>query len=122
MPRKATEYDAVPMLPPEPNIDFYISTGESISLTIWQDSKSNAKLIECDICGKFLPLSGTNQSTVALKNHRGKKTCKQLVDKNAKLVLVLENQNQSESTTSFTFINSFPDGRVGPSSFSGQFF
>ena len=125
MPRKATEYDdAIPMLPPEPDINFQIATGESISLTVWQDRESKAKLIKCDICGKFLPLSGTKLSTVALRNHRGKKTCNQLVNKNAELDQPGNQkfQNLSESTTPFTFINIFPD--VGPSTtstFSGKF-
>lgn len=117
MPRKATEYDAIPMFPPDPDIKFHIATGKSISFTVWKDRKSDSKLIKCDICGKFLPLIGTKQSTAALKNHRGKKTCLQLVNDNAEHVQT-GNQNLSESTP-FTFINSFPD--LASTSVSGQF-
>jgi hypothetical protein len=102
MPRNATEYDAIPMSPPTPDITFHIATGESIPFKVWQDRNSNTKLVKCDICGIFIPLSGAKQSIAALKKHRGKKTCLQIVKK-------------SESTsTPFTFINNFPD--VGSSS------
>jgi hypothetical protein len=91
------------MFPPEPDIAFDIATGESIPFVVWLDRKSMAKLVKCDICGMFMPLSGAKQSesTAALKNHRGNKTCLQVVKKN--------------ESTPFTFINTFPD--IGPSSF-----
>ena len=109
MPRNATKYDAIPFFPPEPDITFQIDTGESISFAIWQDCQSNVKLVKCDLCGIFVPLSGAKQSIAALKKHRGKKTCLQVVKKN----LVSESKP-------ITFVNIFPD--VGPSSFSGQHF
>jgi hypothetical protein len=102
MPRNATEYDAMPIFPPEPDIIFHVATGESIPFPVWQDRDSNVKLVKCDICGTFMPLSGAKQSIAALKKHRGNKTCDK-VTKNLK--------NQSAP---FTFINSFPD--AGPSS------
>jgi hypothetical protein len=101
MPRNATEYDPIPINPPEPDITFHIATGESISFIIWKDRKTDAKLVKCDICGTFMPLSGAKNSTAALKKHRGNKTCQQVVKKN--------------EIMPFTFINSFPDvGTVPP--------
>jgi hypothetical protein len=87
------------MFPPDPDIIFHIATGESIPFTVWQDRNSNVKLVKCDICGMFMPLSGAKQSITALKKHRGDKT----FDKAAKKNLSMP----------FTFINNFPD--VGPS-------
>ena len=108
MPRIVTEYDTIPIFPPEPDIIFHIATGESISFAVcqWQDHESNTKLVKCDICGTFMPLSGAKQSIAALKKHRGKKTCQQVAKKNL--------------SKPFNFINSFPDVGPSTSSFSGQ--
>ena len=68
MPRNTTEYEAIPIFPPEPDITFHVATGESLLFKVWQDRKSNAKLVKCDICGAFMPLSGAKRSPGALKN------------------------------------------------------
>jgi hypothetical protein len=113
MPRTNTEYNAVLIYPPEPNVTFQISTGETMAFAIYRDTKSTAKLVKCDLCGKFMPLSGVKNSTAALKNHRGRKTCQQFAEKNER---ALASQG---SSTPFTFVNSFSG--LGISTFSGQF-
>lgn len=112
MPRNTTEYEAIPIFPPEPDITFHVATGESLLFKVWQDRKSNAKLVKCDICGAFMPLSGAKRSPGALKKHRGNKTCLQVAKKNEELA---QTGNQNISTP-FTFVNSFPD--AGPSTIS----
>jgi len=83
MPRPATVYDAVLISPLEPNITFYIDTGEPLSLAVWQDNETMAKLVKCDLCGRFMPLTGANLSTAALKKHCGKTTCREYMKKYA---------------------------------------
>jgi hypothetical protein len=83
MPRQPTVYDAVLISPPEPNITFYLDTREPLSLEVWQDTKTMAKLIKCDLCGRFMLLSGANLLTAALKKHRRKQTCQEYFNKHA---------------------------------------
>jgi len=91
MPRPTTVYDAVLISPLEPNITFYIDTGEPLSLAVWQDNETMAKLVKCDLCGRFMPLTGENLSTAGLKKHRGKTTCREYMKKYAIQKRVINN-------------------------------
>jgi hypothetical protein len=108
MPRQPTEYDAVLISPPEPNITFYLDTGEPLSLPVWRDTKTMAKLVKCDLCGRFMPLSGANLSTTALKKHRGRQTCQEYFNKYANHDEAVEENPQAAP---LTFVNQFQAGR-----------
>ena len=69
--RHLTVYDTVLIFPPKLNITFKFSLDTALSLAVWQDTKAmpvaNLKHIKCDLCGRFMPLSGANL------NHRAQR-------------------------------------------------
>jgi hypothetical protein len=117
MPRQPTVYDAVLISPPKPNTTFYLDTREPLSLEVWQDTKTMAKLIKCDLCGRFMPLSGANLSTATLKKHRGKQTCQEYFNKHATHHEAVDENPLPPSP--LTFVNQF---QVGRSNLTGKIF
>jgi hypothetical protein len=115
MPHQPTVYDTVLIFPPEPNITFYLDTGEPLSLAVWQDTKTMAKLIKCDFCGWFMPLSGATLSTTMLKKHHEKQTCQEYLNKH-----VTHHEAMDKNLPPpLTFVNQF---QVGRSNLTGKTF
>jgi hypothetical protein len=121
MPRQPTVYDAGLISPPEPNITFYLDTREPLSLAVWQDTKTMAKLIKCDLCGRFMLLSGANLSTAAFKKHRRKKTCQEYFNKHVTLALHEAVDENLPPLSPLTFVNQFQI-QVGRSNLTGKIF
>ncbi|KAF8973672.1 hypothetical protein BDZ97DRAFT_1776207 [Flammula alnicola] len=79
MPRRVTPYAAVPLDPAE-YVSFDIPTGKIVQLPVFVDRVTNKELVQCDICGRYCPLT-SKRSTVTLRKHRGTKGCSKQVQR-----------------------------------------
>ena len=95
MPRTVPEYNAIAT---SETIQFQIPSGAVKEFVVWQDLDTDAKLVKCDLCSRFMPLQGRSMSTASLKRHRNGAGCKELVKRN---------ENQVSGSASLEFINTF---------------
>ena len=84
MPCLQTVYSAI-LKSPRETVEFQMPSGSSEVFKIWEDHDSNMELLNCDLCGQFVPLhmpSQTKRYTSQLKGHRDSKLCQKLMEKN----------------------------------------
>jgi hypothetical protein len=99
---KAKTYNASLMSPRETTI-YFLPSGTSISYDIYL-SDDGKKLVKCDICGQYLPLTAKGLLT-QLKKHRGTQAC------NAILAAAAQQDQRAPTNQALVFVNTFQDSQ-----------